>query len=382
MRHTYCLKALIFFLFGILVSIYSADESKGVNLTIDEGYGARYTALSYTSIGLTGDGTSIDNFPAALDDAEELWMTVSHSKRFSSATYDDISIVIPFDSTSTLGFGFSRFAVGENELYRQESVNFGSEPYDVITTSDYLLIGAIARSWKGLQVGGNLSLLYRKLDQKGVGVRGDLSTRYIFQSGILLGLLIKGALPSSARWESSVFEYESPDLYMGAGYETSSNYFYGTFRIAVETPGMFQAQSKSQRGLTGGRISDSPMDILKTSKTAAEYQLNLGLVFRIGIPELAMLATDFRPSMGIGYKLGDKCKVDYSFVPHDALQSAHRISMSASPAIFGKKISRPGTRISKIGYKKMEDTYEKKFDSDIDSTEEAEPEEVLEVLEE
>ncbi|MFC1586106.1 hypothetical protein ACFL5V_11200 [Fibrobacterota bacterium] len=304
---------------------------------------------------MRGDESSLGNHPAALNDIEKLWIGIEHVNKFSQADYDDLAIVFPFEATSTIGFGIARFSAGKQELFYESNL-YGTEPDEVIDVGDYLFVSAFAHRWSRLNVGGSLFLLYKKLDQHGLGIRGDLSAQYTIADRILLGALLKGAIPSTARWESEYFEYEPPDLFLGAGLDIPSNYFYGSFGLAFQTKGLFQEQAKSQSSLVGERVYQGPLDILKTLNFGFEYKLNLGLVFRFGVPEIGTSLLDNLPALGTGYRYRNFIKLNYSFIPHPELLSTHRISLSISPAFKGKMFKRPQGQAGKQQMRKHKTT--------------------------
>jgi hypothetical protein len=329
----------IFCLAGLFCRSQAIEEAYGVNLTADEGFGSRYPGLSNTFLGIRGSETAIGYHPAALNDVDQFWIGIEHASRFQVASYDNFSFVVPFDAVGTMGFGLARYGVSSE----QPLDYYGSE-FKTINATDYMFVSAFARRWGNLDIGGNLFVLYKQLDQKGMGIRGDFSVQYILYQRIILGALLKGLIPSASRWESEWEEYEPSDLLLGAGYEIPSAYFYGIFRFAVQTKGLLQKHSKARNSFIGRRIYQNPEDIMKTISAGVEYQTDIGLVFRVGIPEVGASIADYQPSFGAGYNYHDLVKLDYSFCPHPELLSTHRISLSVSPPLWSKKFIRPEER--------------------------------------
>ena len=356
-----------------------AQQVGGVNQTIDENFGARYSGLSNTFLGLSGDEASLVNHPAAIGDVNELTLQASHMKKFGLFSYDQFSLVMPYDKNGTMGFGFSRFA-GETE---ERSVGNPDKIQGILGVRDYHFVGAFSRKWGALDVGANLNLLYRKLDQDGLGIRADLSSQYRLTDIVRVGALLKGLLPSSARWESDSVEYEASDLYLGAGVELPSEYFYGVFKVAYQTEGLFQKQSKSESSSRGKRAFDSPIDALGTGNLGVEYNMNVGLSLRLGLAEVARDFADLNPSFGVGYEYKRTFKVDYSFSPHIELESTHRLSISLTPHFAGFQLKRPGIQLkrSEKKTKRTNSTDIKVRDGKTGETM-SEPEEELEELEE
>jgi hypothetical protein len=317
----------------------SAIENLGVNLSANEGAGARYAGLANTFLGFRGDETSGAYFPAALNDHDNLTVNIDYMQKFGLINYNHFSCVLPYHLNSTLSIGFSRVSVAGIEKHSGINPLFPDE--GIIDIADYLFTGAIARRWGALDIGGSLHFIFRKLDQNGMGIRGDISGQYRFLDKFYLGLLLKGAVPASVRWQSEYFEYSPPDLYAGVGLELPSEYFYGVFRIAVQTKGLFQKEGKSKQNLLGGRIQESPADIVKTSSAGLEYQLNFGLNLRFGLSGLGEQAGNFYPAFGAGYNYKNFLNCNYSFIAHPDLLSTHRISFSVSPWFKKEKFQRP-----------------------------------------
>jgi len=313
-------------------------------MTINEGFGARQMALGNSFLGMSGDGTFLVNHPAALNDASQLEFTLGHTQKFFLSSYDDISAVFPIDDFNTLAFGLSRFG-GES----QGNTNSKIPEFTEINTSDYLFVSALAKRWNNLDVGVNLSLLYRYIDQKGFGMRSDLSTRYTFRENFLISILYKGLIPSTSRWESEHWEYEPSDIYLGTGLVIPSQYFYGIFNFAFQTEGIFQIHAKSSVVSEGGRIYESPEEIFLTGNFGLEYVSLSGLILRFGMNEFRSGFFRSSPSFGLSYNYKNIITLDYSFRNHLELDGSHRISITVDP-YFGRASGFPrrNTRVSNM----------------------------------
>ncbi len=324
---------ILFFIAVAFVSVSSAGQAQGVNLSADEGLGARYSALSNTALGMSGGVTSLAYFPAAMNDNQHISLNLGHMSKFSNASLDHFGMIFPLDSLHTLGFALARFEADGIELNPSFPQSHNTSTFSAV---DYVIIGAVSRRWGEFDAGFNIHLLYRDLDQLGVGIRGDLGLRYKFLKYFIASGLIKGAIPSSTRWESEYLEYEQTDCYLGFGTVLPSQYFYGTFNLAIQTKGLISEGAKSQAGVDGGSFVDNPVAFLLNSNAALEYSLNMGVHLRLGLPELNGRG---RPSFGFGYLYRGFFSLDYSLQMHPELTNSHRIAFTFFPGRAGNFIS-------------------------------------------
>ncbi len=307
------------------------NEAAGVNLTAEEGFGARQSARSITFAGYSGDADAVANAPAAMNDVNDFTFSVGHLEKFGTAKFDHFNVLFPFQSNSTLGLGLSRFGVNDIEKRVGVVGNF-TEPDGYFSSADYLIVGALARHFGDLDIGANLHMLYRQLDQSGVGLRGDVMAQYTVAENFRVNTLIKGALPSSAHWSSGYTEYQPTDVFLGCGLKVPAEYFYGELQIALQTEGLFQQNGKSPTSLTGGRIHESPLDILTTTNLGLEYIFDFGLALRAGTNNLDIADLMSVFSLGLGYSWRHIVTVDYSFAPAPGLLAAQRISIQCTPS--------------------------------------------------
>ncbi len=316
-----------------------SGETSNVNMTLDENTTARTQAVAKAVLGLPGDGASLNHFPAGMNDVNETRILLNHTTAYSRAHYHNIAVTVPFDAMSTIGFGISRFGI--NDLALIPSLDPDSYNGEKFNVTDYVFTAALARKWWQFDIGGNIHLLYRRLDQDGMGIRGDMSFRYKWQDMLYFGGVFKGFIPSTARWQSEETEVEPPDLYLGAGIKFTNNYIYGSFRAALQSQGLFQKRAKSQVNPRGRRLHENPMDIAHTMGLALEYQLDMGLRFRLGAPELGELFSNGLPTMGMGYLFKKQILIDYAFSSHTDLPGSHRVTLTFIPKLKGLAVLRP-----------------------------------------
>ena len=98
-------------LLALAASAPALDVASGVNLTADEGYGARHhgTALTRAVFGHGAD--AVMNAPAAMNDVNDLTFTTAHAEQFGLARFDHLAVLVPWHARGTLGFGVARYAV-------------------------------------------------------------------------------------------------------------------------------------------------------------------------------------------------------------------------------------------------------------------------------
>lgn len=316
-------------------ALESPEQAIGVNLSLDEGFGARHQAMATKFAGFQRGADAVGNAPAGLADIDDLTFSTSHSEQFAQAKMDHFAAVFPFDANSTLGLALARYGVSDIE-YRPEGSEATAIPPSVFSTADYWVTTAMARRWGPLDLGASLQILYRDLDQAGLGMRGDVMATYTWEKRHRLHAMLVGALPSSARWSSGYAEYEPTDLKVGASTLMEAPYFYGQLQLAWESEGLFQASPKSNSQLDGRRGFYHPVDAFKNSNLGAEFLFDFGLALRLGLEELRLAkAMGSLWHVGLGYTWKGMVGIDYSFNPHPDLPNSHRLALQFTP-VFPK----------------------------------------------
>ncbi len=326
------------FLVTGMVPLLAADlnglnEARGVNLTLEEGFGARQSGMGISFAGFQTGADAVANAPASMGDVNDFTFATSHAEKFGEAKFDDAAVLIPFESNSTLGVGLSRYGISGVDLRPEGSSQLQSQAPEVFSVADYVVIAAFARRWGAWDFGFDFNLLYRQLDQDGIGMRGDGMVQYTMDDWLRLGALVKGLIPSSASWQSGYMEYEPTDIHLAIAGRFPSPYFYGTLQVAAQTAGLFQEQAKSSNSLKSSQLISDPGDILSTTNLGAEFFFDFGLGVRFGLSELAFSKSiSGLATFGIGYKWKGIVGMDYSFTPHPDLLASHRISIEWTPA--------------------------------------------------
>lgn len=322
------------------------NQAAGVNLTLEEGFGARHSGMGITFAGFQVDANAAANAPAAMNDVDDFTFSTAHAEKFGEAKFDDFALIIPFESRSTLGLGLSRYGVSGIDL-RPEGVSpLESQPAGQFSIADYLVVTSFSRRWGGLDVGASFNFLYRQLDQDGMGMRADAMAQYTWNRAFRIGALLKGLIPSSATWESGYSEFEAPDLHLGFGARIPAPYFYGTLHAAYQTEGLFQENAKSEGTDYGSRAFNSPPKVLLAGNAGLEFLFDFGLIIRFGVSELGLAdGASAATAFGIGYSWKKILGLDYSFAPHADLLASHRIALQFTPAFpkFNGRNFRPGS---------------------------------------
>ena len=104
------------------------NEASGVNLTADEGFGARRTGMGIGFPAFQRDADAAVNSPAGMNDVDDFTFSTAHAEKFGRAQFDDFAFILPFDVGSTLGLGLSRFGVNDIELRPEGSDPFQTKP--------------------------------------------------------------------------------------------------------------------------------------------------------------------------------------------------------------------------------------------------------------
>ena len=321
----------------------------GANQTVEMGFGARHTGMGITFAGFHSDANAVANSPASMNDVDDFTFSTAHAEKFGETKYDNFALLIPFEAKSTLGLGISRFGVSEIELRPEQDGIPRTEPEALFSVADYLVIAGFSRRWGGLDVGINFNLLYRHLDQDGIGMRGDVMAQYTFGEWLRLGALAKGVVPSSVSWESGTREYENPNLQLGAAVRLPAPYFYGTLQVAYQTEDLIGDKAVSAQFLPGTDTDPNSEGTLVTGNLGMEFLFDFGLAMRFGVTELnysgsAPLIKNAVNTFGVGYSWKKILGVDYSFSPHPDLLSLHRVALHFTPSFpkFNGRNFRPG----------------------------------------
>ncbi len=334
-----------------LQPLVAQTEVSGLNLSADEGFGARYQGTALLRSGFQTGADAVVNAPASMNDVDDFTFSTAHAEQFGAARYDCIALLVPWHEMGTLGIGLSRYSVSDIPVYRStvpDEIPSG-KPDGWLTTSDWLFAGSFSRKWGPFDLGTTLHILYRKLDQNGLGMRVDGMAQYTFWKTYRMGTFIRGLVPSLARWQSERMEYEPSEIILMASTQWDEPYFYGKAQLGWESAGLFQEEAKSSQELAGKRGIQDPLSLLKTSHLGGEFQFDFGLVLRAGLESLDPKQTWESVHLGTGFHW-KKIGFDYGFSTHPGLPTTHRIALQLTPNFpkFKGRNFRPGSKIAAI----------------------------------
>ncbi len=319
----------------LLAAAFSVDAFErvsGVNLTADEGFGARHHGMALSRAGFAQGADAVVNAPASMNDVDHFTFSTAHAEQFGLATFDNFAVLVPWHAQGTLGFGVARYAVADVEHRVETPGPVSATPDGLFTTSDWVVTGSMARRFGAFDVGGSVHLLRRQLDQTGMGLRADAMAQYTFDRRYRFGTHVRGLVPSMARWESGHAEYEAPEASLFAAGRWDVPYFYGALQAGIETRGLLQEGGRSSRHLDGERALTSPAAALRTASVGAEFNFDFGLSLRAGFDELAPAAWSSSARLGIGYNWRNIVGIDYAFAAHPYLDESHRVALQFTPA--------------------------------------------------
>jgi hypothetical protein len=331
---------------------HALEQASGVNLTADEGFGARHLGMALTRAGFGKGADAVVNAPASMNDVNDFSFTTAHAEQFGLARFDNFAMIVPWHAQSTLGFGVARYAVSGIEQRGEATELPTTEPDALFDASDWVVTGSFARrfpmGYNAVDVAGSVHLLRRQLDQAGMGMRGDAMAQYTYDGRLRAGAHVRGIVPSMARWESGYSEYEAPEAVLFVAMRKEVPYFYGSLQAGFETPGLLQPGARSVRGEEGARAITDPGSALATSKVGAEFNFDFGLSLRAGFDELAPSAWTSSVRLGMGYDWRGILAVDYAFAAHPYLGESHRIALRFTPSFprFEGRNFRPGATAS------------------------------------
>jgi hypothetical protein len=163
------------------------DAPKYSNEFLAIGVGARALGMGTSFIGTCSDVTSGYWNPAGLLGVRgDLQIGGMHNEYFAGiGKYDFIGLAKPIDTMSTLGFSVLRFGVDDIPNTTDLITPEGQVDYDRITTfsaADHAFLFSYARKLKvkGLRVGGNAKIIYRRVGDfaKAWGFGLDAGTQY------------------------------------------------------------------------------------------------------------------------------------------------------------------------------------------------------------
>ena len=157
---------------ALCVPLLAQDAPKYSNEFLAIGVGARALGMGSAYTSLVGDVTAGYWNPSGLLGVRgDLQVGAMHSEYFAGiGKYDYIGLAKPIDSASTIGFSVIRFGVDDIPNTIDLITPEGQVDYDRITTfsaADHAFLLSYARRLriKGLRVGGNAKVIYRRVGE-------------------------------------------------------------------------------------------------------------------------------------------------------------------------------------------------------------------------
>jgi hypothetical protein len=228
---TAVLCASLFFSFGTFAQgdpdneLTSTVAPKYSNEFLAIGLGAEALGQANAVAAQTGNVNSGYWNPAGLTQVDK-WLEVGlmHSEYFAGiAKYDYLGLAHALDDRSTIGFTAIRFAVDDIPNTTQLIDNNGRIDYDRITTftaADYAFMLSYARETKikGLSVGGNFKVIYRKVGDfaKSWGFGLDAGLQYHTGKNWKFGLVARDVTSTFNAWVFTL-DQETQEVFLATG---------------------------------------------------------------------------------------------------------------------------------------------------------------------
>lgn len=323
-----------------------AEQASYANSSFELPAGARLPGMGNVSLGMAADGSFLLSNPAGLAEIVRPEGFFHHANLYQGLdiAQDEVFGTLPLGKGTVVAFGGQRLsATGILRVKEGESPDF-SNP-STFGAEDWTAAGAVARSLYGgrLLVGGLLRLSIRDLDQLGIGAQLDGSAVWKPTSDWRIGARLERAVATATVWESGRREWSPSDLSLGVGYETELPYLYGKGALALETPGLFEAEASNTFSDKPGRLWEDPSLFVRSCRLGGEFRFDWGGVLRLGA-ELQVFSrwSDILQGSdetglhgeswgqmggGVGYLWGDRLRIDYALQSHPDLGLSHRISL-------------------------------------------------------
>jgi hypothetical protein len=328
-------KFMFIFLAGaIICSLPLASQPKFSNEFLNIGVGARALGMGNVSLANVNDVTAGYWNPSALvNQKNNLEVALMHSEYFAGiAAYEYGGLSFKLDSISTLGVSFLRFGVDDipNTIDLVDANgNFDYNRITSFSSADNAFLFSYARVMgpKGLSLGGNIKVIYRKVGDfaSAIGFGADLSASYR-KKNWLFGAMIRDVTNTFNAWSFNTEDLEEvylrtgneipensleltlPKLLAGAGYVFN---FKNKFGIYPEVNLEFTFDGKRNVLIKGNVVSVD-------AKVGLEANYKQLIFLRMGInniQEETLLSGEkkktFQPNIGVGVQF-KKVALDYA----------------------------------------------------------------------
>lgn len=154
-----------------------AIEVTGANAVLDQSWSPRESSLGRALLGQPGSADSWLTDPAGLADLNSHALILTHARAPLETQYHSIDgVFVLRPARASLAFSIGRFASENIPKVDSLEIVEGSN-YRTFDIQDLLARGAFAQRIGFFQWGGIVNLLYRDLDQSGLGFRADVSAK-------------------------------------------------------------------------------------------------------------------------------------------------------------------------------------------------------------
>ncbi len=297
------------------------------------GVGARSLGMSNSVLATTTDVTAGYWNPAGLLQLnDDIHVGLMHAEYFAGlAKYDYGGFAKKIDSSSALGISFIRFGVDDIPNTTELIDNEGNIDYDRITTfsaADYAFLVSYARRIKGIDLGGNVKVVHRKVGTFGRswGFGIDLAARYQ-KNDWLFGATFRDVTTTFNAWSYTLSD-QIIETFTLTGNEIPENSIEVTLpRLLLGVAHQFTIKDKFtilpefDLDLT---FDGKRNTVIKSNFASIDPHLGVefgynGLVFlRTGIGNMQYVldvtnkeSLTFQPNIGIGVKI-KRIAIDYA----------------------------------------------------------------------
>jgi len=215
--------------FMLLTAVPVFSQVKFSNEFLNIGVGARALGMGNVSLANVNDVTAGYWNPSSLvHQKNNIEVALMHSEYFAGiAAYEYGAMSFKLDSVSALGFSVVRFGVDDipNTLDLVDANgNFDYNRITSFSSADNAFLFSYGRLMgpKGLSVGGNIKIVYRKVGQfaSATGFGADLSATYR-KNNWLFGAVIRDATNTFNAWSFNTEELE--EVFLRTGNEIPEN---------------------------------------------------------------------------------------------------------------------------------------------------------------
>lgn len=279
------------------------------------------------------DATAVYWNPAAMIAVPRGEIVLMHAEQFGDLTdYNFGGFVQSLDGSGTPGavglgvihFGVSDILITEDGYIDRNGNHRYDHGIDEIDPSGFyrdsatdvgLLLSYARPTGRGLSLGGSLKLLRQDLVGHGsFGIGADLGALWQASDRFRFGARLSDATTTQLYWDGGTRETVNPSLYVGGAFLPSLLEGKVDLRLAADLALTFEGRETASSfgtGLLGGDL-----------RVGGEAWYRHLFAVRLGYCEDGLTA-------GAGFRIRG-LGADYAFVPHEDLDSSHRVSASYS----------------------------------------------------